>query len=106
LSFVDQRDLLGSEAPFMLECAETGFRFPWRHDACLCDGCDQRRAFGRVQIGKQGKWRDFARAMAQRALAVQDGRDVLVVSRRGRRQHGNAKRYGEKECESEQFDLL
>ena len=88
--------MFGGEPSLVLELAESGLRFPGGHEALLRDRDDEGGALGRVLVREQGERSDFAGAVAERALRVQDGSDVAVLGWGGREQDGQRERgYGE-----------
>src|ERR1039458_4497461 len=80
----NEGDLLCGEAPLVGEGAVAGLGLPGRHDALFRHGGEQAGFLGGIRVGKEGKWRHLAGAMANRAVLIQNRRDVFVeCGRRG-----------------------
>ena len=77
----DQRNLLVGKTPCIFEVAISWLCFPRRHHSRPGDRCNLAGALPGIQIGQQREGRHFAWPVAQGAVLVKNGRDVLVVRR-------------------------
>src|SRR5579883_2366721 len=81
----DDRDLLIGETALILEVSISRLGLPRRHEMRLCDGGDLLGALGGILISQERKGCNLARMMATAAVLVQNGRNVAIKGRRGRR---------------------